>query len=186
VPYFDPFYFQKATPSAESAGVKMAIHPDAPPFSIMGLPRITSTEKDISDILEVLDSQSNGLCLCTGSLSPKASNNLPQMIRHFGSRIHCTHLRSTQRNPDGSFFEENHLEGSIDMYEIVRELLLEMNKRESNGQQDWQLPFRPDHGHTMLDDLQKSPTDNPGYSAIGRLRGIAEIRGLQLGISRGL
>jgi len=182
-------YFQflrEVIPVAEAAGVRMAVHPDDPPFPILGLPRIVSTADDLRQILEAVDSPANGLCFCTGSLSPRADNNLPQMIRNFGSRIHCAHLRSTHRNSDGSFYEADHLGGSVDMYEVVRELLLEMQKRKTVGRPDWRLAFRPDHGHTMLDDLEKQTPDNPGYSAIGRLRGLAEIRGLQLGIGRGL
>lgn len=182
-------YFQflrEVIPVAEAAGVRMAVHPDDPPFPILGLPRIVSTEDDLRELLEAVDSPANGLCFCTGSLSPRADNNLPQMIRNLGSRIHCAHLRSTHRNPDGSFYEADHLGGSVDMYAVVRELLLEMQKRKTAGRPDWRLAFRPDHGHTMLDDLKKGPPANPGYSAIGRLRGLAEIRGLQLGIGRGL
>lgn len=182
-------YFQflrEVIPAAEEAGVRMAVHPDDPPFSILGLPRIVSTEDDLRELLETVDSSANGLCFCTGSLSPRADNDLPRMIRKFGSRVHCAHLRSTHRNPDGSFYEADHLEGSVDMYEVVRELLVEMQRRKAAGRSDWRLPFRPDHGHTMLDDLEKQAPENPGYSAIGRLRGLAEIRGLQLGIGRGL
>lgn len=182
--YFE--FLREVIPVAEAAGVRMAVHPDDPPFPILGLPRIVSTENDLRELLEAVDSPANGLCFCAGSLSPRADNKLPQMIRNLGSRIHCTHLRSTQRNPDGSFYEADHLAGSVDMYEVVRELLLEMQKRKAAGRPDWQLTFRPDHGHTMLDDLEKPAADNPGYSAIGRLRGLAEIRGLQLGIGRGL
>lgn len=179
-------FLKSVIPAAEDAGIRMAVHPDDPPFPILGLPRIVSTEKDIEELFEAVDSPANGLCLCTGSLSPRADNDLVQMIRRFGPRIHCAHLRSTQRNPDGSFHEANHLEGSIDMYEIVRELVTEMRNRKQNGREDFQIPFRPDHGHTMLDDLHKERPENPGYSAIGRLKGLAEIRGLQLGISRSL
>ncbi len=179
-------FLEAVIPTAEAAGIRMAVHPDDPPYAIMGLPRIVSCEKDLDDLLNMVDSPSNGLCFCTGSFSPRADNDLPYMIKRFGSRIHCAHLRSTQRNDDGSFYEAAHLEGSIDMYAIVRALLEEMHQRRSAGRRDWRLPFRPDHGHTMLDDLEKPTPDNPGYSAIGRLRGLAEIRGLQLGVSRTL
>jgi mannonate dehydratase len=164
----------------------MAVHPDDPPYAIMGLPRIVSCEEDVDDLLGMVDSPANGLCFCTGSFSPRADNDLPHMIRRFASRIHCAHLRSTQRNPDGSFYEAAHLQGSVDMYQVVRALLEEMSRRRRAGRRDWRLPFRPDHGHTMLDDLGKPTPDNPGYSAIGRLRGLAEIRGLQLGIGGAL
>jgi mannonate dehydratase len=179
-------FLREVIPVAEAAGVRMAVHPDDPPFPILGLPRIVSTEDDLQQLLETVDSPANGLCFCTGSLSPRPDNNLPQMIRKFGSRIHCAHLRSTHRSSDGSFYEADHLGGSVDMYEIVRLLLLEMQERKTAGRADWQLAFRPDHGHTMLDDLKKPAPENPGYSAIGRLRGLAEIRGLQLGIGRSL
>ncbi len=177
-------FLKEVIPVAEAAGVRMAVHPDDPPFSIMGLPRIVSCEEDLKDLLAAVESPANGLCFCTGSFSPRADNDLPAMIRQFGSRIHCAHLRSTQRNPDGSFYEAEHLGGSVDMYQVVRALLEEMQKRRNSGRKDWRLPFRPDHGHTMLDDLEKSAPANPGYTAIGRLRGLAEIRGLQLGIAR--
>lgn len=179
-------FLREVIPHAESADVKMAVHPDDPPFSILGLPRIVSTERDIEELLNAVDSPANGLCFCTGSLSPRASNDLVKMIDKYGDKILCTHLRSTHRNSDGSFYEANHLEGSIDMYQIVHALILEMKKRRTNGRKDWRIPFRPDHGHTMLDDLKKKTPENPGYSAIGRLRGLAEIRGLQLGIYRSL
>lgn len=173
-------------PVAEAEGVRMAVHPDDPPFSILGLPRIVSCDEDVGDLLAMVDSPANGLCFCTGSFSPRADNDLPEMIRRYGSRIHCAHLRSTQRNPDGSFYEADHLGGSVDMYQVVRALLEEMHQRKTAGRRDWRLPFRPDHGHTMLDDLDKPRPSNPGYTAIGRLRGLAEIRGLQLGIARSL
>ncbi len=179
-------FLEAVIPVAEAAGVRMAVHPDDPPFSIMGLPRIVSCEEDVKDLLAMVDSPANGLCFCTGSYSPRADNDLPGMIKRYGQRIHCAHLRSTQRNPDGSFYEAEHLGGSVDMYQVVRALLEEMQKRKAAGRKDWRLAFRPDHGHTMLDDLEKPPSANPGYTAIGRLRGLAEIRGLQLGLLRSL
>ena len=179
-------FLEAVIPVAEEAGVRMAVHPDDPPWSIMGLPRIVSCEEDVRDLLAMVDSPANGLCFCTGSFSPRADNDLPGMIERYGKRIHCAHLRSTQRNVDGSFYEADHLAGSVDMYRVVSALLKEMHQRKEAGRVDWQLPFRPDHGHTMLDDLDKPAPDNPGYSAIGRLRGLAEIRGLQLGIARSL
>lgn len=179
-------FLNAVVPVAEAAGVRMAVHPDDPPYSIMGLPRIVSCEEDVKDLLAMVDSPANGLCFCTGSYSPRPDNDLPGMIERYGHRINCAHLRSTQRNPDGSFYEAEHLGGSVDMYRVVRALLEEMQKRKAAGREDWQLPFRPDHGHTMLDDLEKPPAANPGYTAIGRLRGLAEIRGLQLGLVRSL
>ncbi len=179
-------FLQAVIPVAEEVGVRMAIHPDDPPWSILGLPRILSCDEDIRDLREMNSSPANGLCFCTGSFSPRADNDLPGMIERYGAHIHCAHLRSTQRNADGSFYEADHLSGSIDMYRIVHALLSEMHTRRKQGRTDWQLAIRPDHGHTMLDDLSKPAPANPGYSAIGRLRGLAEVRGLQLGISRSL
>jgi mannonate dehydratase len=179
-------FLEAIIPVAEKSGVRMAIHPDDPPYSILGLPRIVSCEDDIIDLLKMVDSSANGLCFCTGSYSPRADNDLPGMIERFGHRIHCVHLRSIQRNQDGSFFEADHLGGSVDMYQVVKSLINEMHERKRAGRKDWKLSFRPDHGHTMLDDLSKEAPRNPGYTAIGRLRGLAEIRGLQLGIGRSL
>ncbi len=177
-------FLEAVIPVAEESGVRLAVHPDDPPYSILGLPRIVSCEADVRELLAMVDRPANGLCFCTGSFSPRADNDLPGMIERYGERIHCVHLRSTQRNPDGSFYEADHLGGSVDMFGVVRALTLEMQRRKSAGWPDWRLPFRPDHGHTMLDDLAKEAPANPGYTAIGRLRGLAEIRGLQLGISR--
>lgn len=177
-------FLQEVVPVAEEAGIRLAIHPDDPPYSIMGLPRIMSCEEDVADLLQMVDSPANGLCFCTGSFSPRADNDLPGMIRRHGHRIQCAHLRSTQRHEDGSFYEADHLGGSIDMYAIVAALIDEMRRRRADDAGSWRIPFRPDHGHTMLDDLAKPMPANPGYTAIGRLRGLAEIRGLQLGISR--
>ncbi len=175
-------FLEAVIPVAEKAGVRMAVHPDDPPWSIMGLPRIVSCADDVKDLLAMVDSPANGLCFCTGSYSASLDNDLPDMIRRFGSRIQVAHLRSTQKNADGSFFEANHLEGSVDMYEVVKALLEEMASRKKAGRADWRLAMRPDHGHTMLDDLAKPAADNPGYTAIGRLRGLAEIRGVEYGI----
>lgn len=179
-------FLQAVIPAAAEAGVRMAVHPDDPPWSIMGLPRIVSCEEDVKDLLSMVDHPANGLCFCTGSYSPREDNDLPGMIERYGDRINVAHLRSTQRNDDGSFYEANHLEGSVDMYAVVKALLEEQEQRRQSGREDWQLAFRPDHGHTMMDDLDKPQADNPGYTAIGRLRGLAEIRGLQHAISRNL
>lgn len=175
-------FLEAVTPAAEEAGVRLAVHPDDPPFSVLGLPRIVSTAEDVRAILAMADSPANGLCFCTGSFSARPDNDLPAMCKAFASRINAVHLRSTQRLPDGSFYEEDHLAGSVDMPAIVRELLDEQDRRRVGGRADWQLAFRPDHGHTMMDDLSKADGITPGYSALGRMRGLAELRGLMLGL----
>jgi len=172
-------------PVAEELGVRMAIHPDDPPIGLFGLPRVVSTEEDCAFLLNCVDTKANGLTLCTGSYGSRADNDVPQMASRFADRIHFVHLRNVIRSPNGSFVESNHLEGDVDMYSVMLHLLKEQKRRRDAGvpELECRLPMRPDHGHKLLQDL-KDPRTNPGYPAIGRLRGLAELRGLMMGIQR--
>jgi len=169
-------FLREIIPVAEEAGVRMGIHPDDPPFSLFGLPRIVSNAEDLAAILVAAPSPSNGLTFCTGSLGANGRNDLPAMAKRFGSSIHFAHLRNVTKEPDGSFHEAEHLEGDTDMVAVVAALLAEERRRTAEGRADWQIPMRPDHGHVIVDDIGKKV--NPGYSCIGRLKGLAELRGV--------
>ena len=173
---------QEIVPAAEAAGVRLAIHPDDPPFPIFGLPRVNSTAADARKLLAAIDRPANGLTLCTGSYGANAANDLPAMAREFGPRIHFAHLRNTTREPDGSFHEAEHLDGDTDMIAVVAALLAEEARRRAEGRADAIMPMRPDHGHLIADDIGKKV--NPGYSCIGRLKGLAELRGVMRAVER--
>ena len=189
------YFIQQVAPVAEELGVKLCIHPDDPPFPLMGLSRVVSTENDLAQLMAACEVNANGITFCTGSLGVRADNNLLKMIERFGDRIHFIHLRTTKREENlpgnvlQNFHEAAHLAGDVDMYEVVKALVLEEKKRKIAGRIDAKIPMRPDHGHQMLDDLHERAANRktyPGYSAIGRLKALAELRGLELGILRNL
>ncbi len=177
-------FLQEVIPVAEKVGVNLCIHPDDPPFPVLGLPRIVSTQDDLEWICAQVDSTANGITFCTGSLSVNRQNNLVQIAEKLGPRIHFTHLRNNVFFGNREFHEYGHIEGDIDMYPIVKALLKEQIRRKDSGRKDFRIPFRPDHGVKMLDDYAR--TANPGYPLIGRLKGLAELSGMQMAIEREL
>jgi mannonate dehydratase len=178
-------FIKEVTPAAEESGVLLGIHPDDPPWSLFGLPRIVSNKKDLEQIIDVIDSPSNGLTVCTGSLGVGYKNDLVDIVHSVAKRINFIHLRNVSRNSDGDFMEENHLEGDIDIYGVMKALIIEQKRRKDEGRKDYSIPMRPDHGHLMLPDQNKEGI-YPGYSLFGRMRGLSELRGLEMGIELSL
>ena len=178
-------FLNEVVPVAEEWGCRMVIHPDDPPRSILGLPRIFSTAEDIKSLLSISSSPANGVCFCAGSFSAREDNDVVEMFKSCADRVGFLHLRSTQVQ-NGDFFEAPHLEGRVDMYELVKAVCAEQIRRKAEGREDWRIPFRPDHGADIMDDLQKQANPNPGYGGLGRMRGLAALRGLEMGIMRSL
>jgi mannonate dehydratase len=176
-------FLDEVVPAAEDLGVRLAVHADDPPRDILGLPRVVSSADDAAWVLAAHDSPANGLTLCAGSFGAHPTNDLPAMARRFGPRIHFAHLRNVAKDPDGSFEESAHLDGDTDMVDLVAALLEEENRRREAGRPDCEIPFRPDHGHELLDDARRDT--HPGYPLIGRMRGLAELRGVIAGLSYG-
>jgi mannonate dehydratase len=175
-------FLREVIPVAEEVGIRMAIHPDDPPRPLLGLPRIVSTAEDLGFIVRSVPSPSNGITLCSGSLGAGTSNDVPAIAAQFAENIHFAHLRNVAKEPDGSFMEADHLGGDTDMVSVITALLEEQNRRKERGERIWRIPMRPDHGHELLDDLGKKT--HPGYPAIGRLKGLAELRGVMIAISK--
>ena len=176
------YFLQAIMPDCERLGIKMCIHPDDPPFAILGLPRVVSTEADLKFLVDAAPSPSNGITFCTGSLGARGDNDLPGIVERLGQHFHFIHLRNVRREADGSFYEDNHLEGTTDMYAVMKAIILEQKKRADSGRTDLAIPMRPDHGHKILDDYNYDTY--PGYSVTGRMKGLAELRGLEMGIKR--
>ncbi len=178
------YFIREVAPHAQELGLKLAIHPDDPPFPLLGLPRVVSTEKDLEQLLNACDTEANGLTFCTGSLGVREDNDVPAMAARFASRIHFLHLRTTKRENTrfGSFHEARHLEGDVNMFQVLSAIKAEHDRRKSAGRTDYRIPMRPDHGHTILDDLHKKTY--PGYTAIGRLKGLAELRGIEYALTQ--
>ena len=180
-------FLKEVAPVAHELGLRLCCHPDDPPFPLLGLPRIMSTEKDYKIIMDEIPLKSNGITLCSGSLGVRAENNLIKMMSRLGDRVHFLHLRNVKRESDmvpNSFYEEEHLKGNTDMVSLIRAILEEEKRRRKNKREDWSIPFRPDHGHNILDDLKRK--SKPGYPAIGRLKGLAELRGILTALSNSL
>jgi mannonate dehydratase len=175
-------FLQHVVPVAAEVGVRLAIHPDDPPFPVLGLPRIVSTADDVAALFDLADHEANGLCFCSGSFGARPENDLPALARRFAPRIHAVHLRATKREPSGVFYEADHLDGDVDMPAVLRAFLDEQDRRQAASRADWRLPLRPDHGHVMMQDLTHYVPLTPGYSAIGRMRGLAELRGVMHGL----
>ena len=179
------YFIKEIVPVAEEVGILLAIHPDDPPWSLLGLPRVVGNKNDIEQVLNAADSPNNGITFCTGSFGAGYNNNLVEMAESFANRVNFVHLRNLTRNENGDFMEAYHLEGDIDLYRIIKTFLLEQKKRINEGRKDYRMPMRPDHGHLTIPEFNKEGI-YPGYSLFGRMRGLAELRGLELGIIRSL